>query len=135
MHIKTQAFTFDAPVAKVFGFLSNIDNLPAWAIHFCKDLRREGDRHIVTTPAGDLLLRLEADAKTGVIDFVAGPDETHLERWPSRLVPLGESRALWLFTAIQSPGVPDSEFDRQCQLLIEESEVLRRRVEPAPITR
>jgi hypothetical protein len=66
-----------------------------------------------------------------VIDFVAGPDETQLERWPSRLVPLGESRSLWLFTAIQSPGVPDSEFDRQCQLLIEESEVLRRRVEPA----
>jgi hypothetical protein len=131
MHIKTQAFTFDAPAARVFSFLSNIDNLPAWAIHFCKGLRREGGRHIVTTPAGELLCRLEADAKTGVIDFVAGPDEAHLQRWPSRLVPLSETRSLWLFTAIQSPGMPDAEFDQQCQLLIEESEVLRRCVEPA----
>ena len=50
MNSNTHSLALAAPHDKVFGFLSNIENLPKWATLFCRELKRDsGGRYRVVT--------------------------------------------------------------------------------------
>jgi hypothetical protein len=115
MNSRTHSLSLAAPPDRVFAFLSRIENLPKWATLFCQALRRDPQgRHWITTPQGDILFRIEADAATGVIDMFGGPSEGAMACWPARVVGQPDGGSLFLFTAFQYPGMSDEAFAAQC---------------------
>jgi hypothetical protein len=51
--------------------------------------------------------------------------------WPARVIPLGRDESLFIFTALQYPGIADSEFAAQCKGLEEEFPHIKAYVESA----
>ena len=132
MLTSTHTLPLAAPQERVFAFLSQIENLPKWATLFCQELKRDAaGRHKVTTPQGEIFFRIDADARTGVIDMYGGPSEEFLAHWPTRVIPLGDAESLFIFTALQYPGVPDEDFAAQCQGLEREFPHIKAHVEAA----
>jgi hypothetical protein len=124
----TRTVTIDAPVEQVFDFVADPENLPRWAVGFCRAIRRDPEgangRWIVTTPHGDVPVRYVSDRALGVIDF-------HLTVAPgveaaafSRVVANGEG-AEYIFTQFQGPQTSDEIFEGQVRALVEELSVLR----------
>ena len=115
MNSSTHTFELTAPKGRVFDFLSKIENLPKWATAFCKELKRvEGDRYKVVTPQGEIFFRINADARTGVVDMFGGPADEQMAYWPTRVVERGAG-SLFIFTAYQYPGISDTDFAKQCE--------------------
>jgi hypothetical protein len=116
MKASTHTLTLMASKDRTFEFLSRIENLPKWATLFCRKLEPVADGlYKVITPKGEIFFRIESDAQTGVIDMYGGPSESALAYWPTRVIPLGENESMFIFTALQYPGVSDSDFAAQCQ--------------------
>jgi hypothetical protein len=129
MNSKTSVLVLNAPAARVHGFLADIANLPQWATGFCKALKRDGDRHKVVTPEGEIHFRIESDERAGTIDMFGGPDPARMAYWPSRVVALPGGSSAYIFTNFQWPGVSDEAFARQCDGLADEFAHIRRFVE------
>lgn len=123
----TRAVTIGAAANEVFEFVADPENLPRWAVGFCRAIRRDGgvpDRWIVTTAQGELPIRYVTDAALGVIDFYLSPAPGVEAAAFSRVVPNGEG-AEYIFTQFQAPGMPDEVFEGQVHALAEELHVLR----------
>ena len=122
----TRTVTIDAPPDAVFAFVADPTNLPAWAVGFCRTIRRGtgDDQWVVTTAHGDVPIRYVTDERTGTIDFyfsvVPGSDVTAF----SRVVPNGHGTD-YIFTQFQSIGMSGEVFDAQTRALTEELQVLR----------
>lgn len=130
MSSQTHSLELNAPREKVFEFLSKVENLPKWAVVFCRALERRDGRWWVKTPDGELLVRFDADAKTGVVDMYAGPSEDQMMVAPTRIIGLPNQRSLFLFTVIKYPGMTDEAFKAQCVPLLEkEFPAIQRNVE------
>lgn len=120
MRSATVTTVLDAPRDAVFSFLADIENLPRWATEFARELRRDGDRHIVVNGLGEFVFEIRADPKTGVIDMHAGPSEDELAVFPTRAVALPDGRTAYTFTMFQAPGMPDERFEAQHASLVRE---------------
>ena len=130
MNTSTHSLTLSAPKQRTFDFLSRIDNLPKWATLFCRELRREpGGKHKVVTPQGEIFFRIVADPATGVIDMYGGPSGAAMAHWPTRVIGLDNRSSLFLFTALQYPGVSDEDFSAQCRGLEAEFPHIKAQVE------
>jgi hypothetical protein len=128
MNTHTQTITIAAPPKAVFDFIANVENLPKWAVVFCRSLRREGSRWIVTTADGDMAIRYAPDPKTGLIDmYVTVAPGVEAPAF-SRVVANGEGSE-YVFTFFQPPGLPDEDFRSQTEALKKELGVLRRLLE------
>jgi hypothetical protein len=125
----TVTAVLDAPKSDVFDYLARIDNLPKWATEFARELRYEDGKAKVVNGLGEFYFRIAADEETGVIDMHAGPSETDLALFPTRVVPLGDERCAYTFTMFQAPGMPDDLFESQYQSLRREFENIRREFE------
>jgi hypothetical protein len=117
---------------KVFGYLSDIHNLPRWATEFCQELKLvSGKYKVVTCPAvggHEVFFRIQTHRPTGVIDMLAGPTEDNLALFPVRVVKLADESSAVLFTLFQDPGTSDEQFDRQVESLRKEFEILENRL-------
>lgn len=124
MRSNTQAVTVPGEPGRVFAFLADPENLPRWAVGFAKSIRPDGDGWVVTTGLGEVLVRYVTDPTTGVIDFcmvsAAGNEAVAF----SRVVPNGAGSE-YVFTMVQSEGMPDEVFDGQIHALTHELTVLR----------
>src|SRR5438309_1131201 len=125
METRTHSLHLRADPDAVFAYLSEIRNMPRWAVNFCRSVKREGGFTRLETPGGDLFFELKVDSGTGVIDFVGGPSTAALRRWHSRVVPAPGGGALFLFTAVRQPDEDLASFEGQCALLHEELEHIR----------
>jgi hypothetical protein len=132
MNASTHTLSLIASKQRTFDFLSRIENLPKWATVFCRKLQRDAaGRHKVITPQGEIFFRIEGDPATGVIDMYGGPAETSLAHWPTRVISLGHNASMFIFTALQYPGISDSDFAAQCQGLEREFPHIKAHVEAA----
>ena len=120
MRTATVTTVLDAPRETVFSFLADIENLPRWATEFARELRRDGDRHIVVNGLGEFVFEIRADEQTGVIDMFAGPSREELAVFPTRAVPLADGRTAYTFTMFQGPDMPDELFESQHASLVRE---------------
>jgi hypothetical protein len=123
----TRAITIEAAANEVFAFVIDPENLPRWAVGFCRAIRRDGetaDRWIVTTAQGDLAIRYVTDPARGTIDFYLCPAPGIEVPAFSRVVPNGKGTE-YVFTQFQSPGMSDEVFEGQVRALVEELHVLR----------
>ena len=121
--MRTNTHTLELNISKedAFAFLSNIENLPKWATAFCRELKRDARGHYkVITPQGEIFFRIVSDAETGVTDMYGGPAEDQMAYWPARVVDRPGHGSLFIFTAMQYPGVSDAAFAAQCDGLKQE---------------
>jgi len=116
----------------VFVYLSDIENLPAWATEFARELKREGDGYKVVNGLGEFHFEIRADAETGVIDMYAGPTRDQMAVFPTRAVGLPDGRTAYSFTMFQGPDMPDELFEAQHASLRREFANIERALGAAP---
>ena len=126
MRSETVTRVLPAPSREVFDYLSDVENLPSWATEFARELKVEDGRHKVVNGLGEFFFRIEADERTGVIDMLAGPDETQMALFPTRVVELPGGQSAFTFTMFQGPGMSDELFDAQHASLLREFENIER---------
>jgi hypothetical protein len=114
---RTVTTVLDAPPARVFAYLSDIENLPRWATEFARELKVDGGRHKVVNRLGEFFFEIRADETTGVIDMLAGLAPNELALFPSRVVDVGGGRSAFTFTMFRWPGQPEELFESQYQSL------------------
>ena len=127
MNHHTATATFQAPPNEVFAYLADIEKLPEWATEFARELRHVDSHYKVVNGLGEFFFEIRADADTGVIDMLAGPDRESLLCFPTRVVATPTGGSAFTFTMFQAPGQPDSEFERRHASLLREFENLERR--------
>jgi hypothetical protein len=74
MSLLMLCLTTTAPALAVFRVLADVEAFPLWAAEYCERLELSRGRWVAWTVAGDLLIDLEADARTGVVDLRLGED-------------------------------------------------------------
>jgi catechol 2,3-dioxygenase-like lactoylglutathione lyase family enzyme len=119
MKNRTATLTLTAAQDEVFAFLANLENLPLWAVEYCRELRRDGAHWKIRTPNEDRFVTIVACAKTGVIDLLSGEHLDEMEALPLRVIrrPHGCAVSCTLF---QSPEQSDELFEwRYAALLVE----------------
>lgn len=126
MTSRTVTTVLDAPNEQVFDYLSKVDNLPKWASEFARELKVEGGTAKVVNGLGEFYVSIDADRDTGVIDIYAGPSETELALFPTRVVALPAGGSAFSFTMFQGAEIPDELFESQYQSLLREFENIER---------
>jgi len=126
---KTTTGRFKAPATTLQAYIGDIENLPDWATTFCLKLKKQGEDYKVTTPGGEIFFRIDSCGETGIVDMWGGPSKDMMMRWPARVTDDGTGGSVFAFTAIQSPGQSDGEFDGQCAALSEEFENIRHNID------
>jgi hypothetical protein len=124
MRADTRSISIQAAPKKVEEFLANPQNLPRWAVGFARAIRRENGNWLVTTGAGDMRIRIEADSRSGVIDYFMSPTPGIEVVARSRVVPNG-SGTEYSFTQFQVPDMPDEVFEKDVRAVEHELTVLR----------
>ncbi|HEX8646481.1 MAG TPA: hypothetical protein VF715_06245 [Thermoleophilaceae bacterium] len=126
MRSRTVTAVFPAPKERVFGYMSDIRNLPRWATEFAREVEVVDGRHVVRNGLGEFLFEIRADERTGVVDMYAGPSEEQMGVFPTRVVELPGGRSAYSFTMFQAPDMPDELFESQYESLRREFENLER---------
>jgi len=127
MQARTVTAVLDAPREQVFGYLADVENLPAWATEFARELKFEDGKAKVVNGHGEFYFSIEADPETGVIDMYAGPTEEELAVFPTRVVGLPGGKVAYSFTMFQGPEMPDELFESQYEALLREFDNIRDR--------
>ena len=117
MRSHTVTTVLPAPKQEVFGYMSEIENLPEWATEFARELRRDEDGYTVVNNSGEFRFEIRADEETGVIDMLAGPTADEMAVFPTRVVELADGRTAYSFTMFQGPEMPDELFEGQYESL------------------
>lgn len=126
MRSETVTTVLPAQKGEVFAYLAEIENLPRWATEFARELKVENGRHTVVNGLGEFFFAIEADEATGVIDMRAGPTESEMALFPTRVVELPDGRSAFTFTMFQGPGSSDELFESQHASLVREFENIER---------
>ena len=126
MSTRTVTAVLNAPKEHVFDYLSQVANLPKWASEFARELRYEDGKAKVVNGLGEFYVSIDADRDTGVIDMYAGPTETELALFPTRVVALPAGGSAFSFTMFQGADMPDELFESQYQSLLREFENIER---------
>jgi hypothetical protein len=126
MEHRTVTVLLDAPKEDVFAYLADVENLPKWATEFARELRYDDGKAKVVNGLGEFFFELDADPGTGVIDMYAGPAESELALFPTRVVELPDARSAYTFTMFQAPAMPDELFAAQYESLLRELDNIRR---------
>lgn len=128
MRSNTEQIAIAAPARAVFDYVADPEKLPSWATGFAKEVRRDGDRWLVTTPAGDVGLRVDSDPDLGVVDYVMELSPGAEVSAPTRVVSHGDG-TVYVFTQLQASEMPDEVFDRQIDELRNELPQLKQLLE------
>lgn len=124
----TKIVSINAPVSKVFEFLSNPANWPLWAIVNVKSIKPgESAWWDMETPIGQAKLRIRPDATSGILDHDFNtPDAS----WtvPARVVPNGDGSE-FMITFFQPPDFSKDFFEQQISLVDRELAKLKELME------
>jgi hypothetical protein len=117
MKVYTEVGHYKATPEVLFDLLSNPENLPKWAITFCKGIEKQEDGYyLVTAPSDDkLFFRIEADKNTGTIDMYVGGTKDAMWNYPSRVTDDNLGGSVFTFTLIQNPEQTDEDIEAQRQ--------------------
>ena len=124
MKADTQAVSIQSPAPKVARFLADPANLPRWAVGFAKSVRSDGGRWLVRTGAGEVAVRIAADEKSGIVDYLISPAPGVEALAASRVIPRGPG-CEYTFTQFQGPGMSDEAFAQSVAALTHELRVLK----------
>jgi hypothetical protein len=122
-----QSIAIDAPFEKVFGYIAETRNLPAWTSAF--EAVFDG-RASMRTPNGtvEVALTVKASAEAGTVDWIMKFPNGDTATACSRVVPAGKARSIYSFILL-APPVPleqlEGALEQQSQTLREELAKLR----------
>src|SRR5258708_39196210 len=111
MSSRTVTAVLEATKEQVFDYLSQITNLPKWASEFARELKYEDGKAKVVNGLGEFYVSIDADPDTGVIDMYAGPTESELPLFPTRVVALPAGGSAFPFTMVQGAEMPGAVFE------------------------
>lgn len=128
MSVYTGSTLIEAAPERVFAYVSVPENQPEWAVNFVRSTRPLGDgRHVMETPVGEMIYRLEMDSQRGTVDYVfEGADGESV--LPTRIVP-HPAGSVFTFTLLRQPGMPDEAWEAGKRGLDEELAILKERLE------
>ena len=90
MKTHTTSITLESSPAHAFEYLADGAKLPVWAIGFAKAVERTEDGWLVSLASGERMpLRIDSDARTGVIDYISLPEPGVELPAHTRVVPHG----------------------------------------------
>lgn len=124
MRADTRTVSIEAPAQQVVRFLEDPANLPRWAVGFARAVHRTTTGWMVQTGAGEMGIRIDADAERGTVDFWMSPAPGVEVLAPSRVVPRG-SGSEFIFTQFQGPEMSDQAFASSVEALKHELVVLK----------
>lgn len=129
MKSKTVTITVSASFDEVFDFLAQPENMPDWALHFCKAIRNEDGRWIATTPNGDLFIAVDTNKAGGCIDMYGGPALETMSLFPIRVIRADGGLTAVVFSLFKCEGEAMSEaaFEMQYRSLVDEAHLLAKR--------
>jgi hypothetical protein len=105
----TLSVSIAAAPGDVYRFVSNAENLPAWAPAFCKSVVRSGDAWSVEAADGQrVTLRFAPDNPFGVLDHDVTLAPGAVVHVPMRVVSNGQGSEL-LFTLFRAAPTSDAE--------------------------
>lgn len=106
---RTLSVSIDCPPAKVYGFVSDPENLPKWATAFCTSVRRSNADWMVETPQGPMRFRCVEKNDVGVLDHYVNPAPGVEVYVPLRVVPNGSGSEV-IFTLFRLPDMSEEGF-------------------------
>lgn len=106
----------DRPVADVYAFASDPANLPLWAPGLGSSVVRENGIWFVETPAGRVQVTFAPDNEFGVLDHEVVTPSGGTVYVPLRAVADGDGCEV-IFTLRRSPGMTDTDFERDAGLV------------------
>jgi hypothetical protein len=110
---RTVSVSIACPVARLYAFVTNGDNLGKW-LTFCTSVRRSAGGWILDTPVGEMEFRFVPANELGVLDHVTRLPDGQEVLNPMRVVPNGSGSEV-IFTLFQRPGMSDEEFVRDAR--------------------
>lgn len=132
MNHHTVTRTFEVPRQEVFAYLADVTKLPEWATEFARELKVVDGQYKVVNGLGEFYFEIRADAKTGVIDMLAGPNREALVCFPTRVVATPEGGSAFTFSMFQAPGQSGEQFESQYVSLLREFDNLDQRFNREP---
>jgi hypothetical protein len=112
------------PPKQVYGFVSNPENLPKWAMGLCRSVRRADGGWIVETPAGPMRFRFVGQNAFGVLDHYVSPTADLEILNPMRVVPNGSGSEV-IFTLFQQPDMSDAQFAQDAGMVERDLKTLK----------
>jgi len=105
----TVSISIKRPVADVYAYLADPANFPQWSL-FIREIRREGDDWLATTPSGSVLMRFTPPNEFGILDHYVTVSPELQVYVPLRVVANGEDGSEVLFTIFRLPGMDEAQF-------------------------
>jgi len=115
MNSVTETCVVSVPKTVVFKFLSDVENMPKWAIQFVKKAMVVNGKQKAVTPFGEVFLKFNTDEKTGIIDIYAGPTEETMTAAFMRVIPLSSNSTGITFTFFQYDTTDDKTWKIFCE--------------------
>lgn len=125
---RTLSVSIDCPPGKVYGFVSDPENLPRWARGLCRSVRRSDADWIVETPQGPMKVRFVERNDLGVLDHYVSPAPGVEVYVPIRVLPNGSGSEI-LFTLFRPPDMSDEKYAEDVGLVEQDLRTLKKILE------
>ena len=104
----TLSIAINCPHKKVYKFVSDINNLPKWAMTFCYSIKKSKGDWTIETPQGPLKIRITPKNEFGILDhFIV--DRGVVIFVPMRVVQNGKGSEV-TFTLFQRPEMSNEQY-------------------------
>lgn len=116
MKSRTITCSIDRPLAAVYEFASNPENLPQWVQSFCLSVKKSGDDWQMETPTGWVGIRFVPGSEFGVLDHVVTLPNGKSILNAMRVVANGEGSEV-MFTLFQLPDMSIEQFAEDARMV------------------
>lgn len=117
------------PLQQVYPYLSDPQNLPAWAPGLCDQVEQVDGEWVASSPMGRAVLKFAPPNDFGIVDHeVTLADGQHFYN-PLRVIPDGPECEV-VFTLWRLPGVTDEEYERDAAAVTADLARLKSLLEP-----
>ena len=124
LNSRTITCSINKPLATVFEFASNPENLPKWVLSFCMSVRKSGDEWQMETPTGWVGIRFVAVNDYGVLNHVVTLPDGQSILNPVRVV-ANDIGSEVMFTLFQLPGMSDEQFAKDAGMVKADLQTLK----------
>ena len=125
---RTLSISINCHPKKVYGFVSDPENLPRWATAFCKSVRKSNAEWIVDTPQGPMKVRFVEKNDFGVLDHYVNPAPGVEVYVPMRVLSNGSGSEV-IFTLFRLPDMSDEKYAEDIGLVERDLRTLKSMLE------
>jgi hypothetical protein len=113
---------------EVYEYLADPANFPKWSV-FIKEIRKEGDEWIATTPSGTVRIRFTPGNEFRILDHYVTVSPGIQVYVPMRVLANQENDSEVIFSVFRLPGMSDEQFKDDIRLVLTDLTSLKRVLE------